>query len=279
MKGIIAFLQGVGLKCVRPAIYGWFFNIFFSIFIYYGYYKAFSIPAGNALISADNGTEIGTFTFLADILQHYQGSVPLVFSLAGVFTMGFILASIYVSGGIYSVLVEEEKTSFTNLIAQSTQNFFSMLKIALINLLNLIVALIIPVLMLIMFFSIKAMYSDETVIRVFFWIWAAVTALFLTFSTAIYDFSRIIRLKEERNILYSFKKGIKFTFSNKVNVLAIFLLYALSLVIIYLVYLVIMGLVQHFLFAFLLFCMYQAFIMTRYYLKIVVMRAEIRIVD
>jgi hypothetical protein len=277
MKGITAFFRGVGLKNVKPAIYGWFFNFAFTIFIYYGYYKVFSIPAGNTLINEDGGAAISTFTFLTDILQHYKSSLPLVFSLAIVFTLGFLLASIYVSAGIYTVLVDEERTSFTNLIASSTQNFFSMLKISLINLLNFIAVLIVPVILLIIFFNIKSLYSNETLIGIFFWVWIAITALFLTFSAAIYDFSRIFKLRDDKNILYSFRKGIIFTFSNKLNILAIFVLYALSLVIIYLVYLLVMGVVHHLLYVFLVFLIYQGFIMVRYFLKIVVMRAEIRL--
>jgi hypothetical protein len=279
MKGIRAFFHGVGFKNIKPAIYGWFFNFAFTIFIYYGYYKVFSIPAGNTLINGDGGTKISTFTFLADILQHYKGSLPLVFSLALVFTLGFLLASIYVAGGIYAVLVEEEKTSFTNLIASSTQNFFSMLKISLINLLNLIAALIIPAFSLIIFFNIKSLYSNERTIEIFFWLWIAITVLFLTFSAVIYDFSRIFKLKEDKNILYSFKEGVVFTFSNKLNIFAIFVLYALSLVIIYLVYALVMGVVHHLLYVSLLFLMYQGFMMVRYFLKIVVIRAEIRLLS
>ncbi len=279
MKGITAFFRGVGIRNIKPTIYGWFFNFAFTIFIYYGYYKVFSIPAGNTLINNAGGAKISTFTFLADILHHYKGSLPLVFSLAFVFTIGFQLASIYISGGIYAVLVEKEKTSFTNLIASSTQNFFGMLKIALINLINFIAALIIPIILLILFFNIKPLYSDEAFIEVFFWVWVIITALFLTFSAAIYDFSRIFKLKEDKNILYSFKKGIKFTFSNKLNILAIFVLYALSLVIIYLVYALVMGVVHHLLYVSLLFLVYQGFIIIRYYLKIVVIRAEIRLLS
>jgi hypothetical protein len=279
MKGITAFFRGVGFRNIKPAIYGWFFNFAFTIFIYYGYYKVFSLPAGDTLINEDGGAKISTFTFLADILQHYKSSLPLVFSLALVFTLGFLLASIYVSAGIYAVLVEEERTSFTNLIASSTHNFFSMLKISLINLLNLIAALIVPVILFIIFFSIKSLYSNETLIEILLWLWAAITALFLTFSAAIYDFSRIFKLRDDKNILYSFKKGIIFTFSNKLNILAIFVLYALSLAIIYLVYLLVMGIVHDLLYVFLIFLIYQGFIMVRYFLKIVVMRAEIRLLS
>lgn len=280
MEGILAYLRGNTFRNIRPAVYGWFFNFLFSVFIYYGYYKVFSIPAGSTMISgAEGGGNPGTFTFLADILQHYEGSLPLVFSLAGVFTLVFFLVSIYVSAGIYTVLVENEKTSFTNLIANSTQNFFIMLKISLINLVNLIAALIVPALLLLLFLKTKALYTDESLFGIFLWVWGALAALLLTFSVAIYDFSRIFKLRDDKNSFYSFKQGIMFTFSNKLNILVVFVLYALSLALIYLVYAVVMGVVQHLLYVILLFGVYQGFIMVRYYLKIVVMRAEIHLLS
>lgn len=281
MRGILAYFRSMGFSSYRPAVYSWFFNMLFTIFIYYGYYKVFSIPAGSARIGdeAAAGAAIGVFTFLTEILQHYKGSLPLVFSLTFLYTVGFQLASIYVSGGVYAVFVEEEKTSFTNLIASSTHNFYSMLKIALVNLLSFIAALIVPGLLLILFFNMKSLSSNETVIGVFAWIWVMITILFLAFAAAVYDFTRIYRLKEDRGIWYSFKQGLIFTFTNKLNFLSVYAIYAVSLVILYLAYAVMMSLVQHLLFVFLLFWMHQGFMMVRYYLKIVVIRAEIRLVD
>lgn len=281
MHGIIAYFRGFGFKGIRPAVYAWFFNFLFTVFIYYGFYRVFSIPAGRTLIpfgdSAGVKPNLGTFTLLADILSHYRGSLPLVFSLALVYTVAFVIISIYVSGGVYAVLVEDEKTSFTNLIANSTQNFADIFKVSLVNLINLIAALIVPGILLLVFFEARSLYSNETIIQVFFWIWVAVTVLFLTFSTAIYDFSRIIKLREDKGSFYSFKQGVIFVFSNKIAVFFLFLLYGLSLVLIYLAFGFTMELQENLPYAFLLFLVYQAFLMARYYLKIVVMRAELRL--
>jgi hypothetical protein len=277
MRGVFSFVKSLGIKNFRPALYSWFFNFLFTVFIYYGYYRVFSIPAGNTLIQEETGGQISTFTFLADILQHYKGSLPLIFSLALVFTMAFLLVSIYASTGIYTVLVENEKPTFTNLIANSTQNFFSMLKVFLINLVNFFIALIFPVFLLIIFFKVKMFTSNESTITFFFYVWIAVTTLFCVFSIVVYDYSRIYKLKEDKNVLYSLRKGISFTFSNKINILSLFILYAISLVIIYLVYSILIGIVINLFYAFLIFFFYQGFIIVRYYLKIVVMRAEINL--
>ncbi|MCP4153612.1 MAG: hypothetical protein GY757_38140 [bacterium] len=279
MRAIKAYLKGLGPRNIRPAAYGWFFNFFYTIFIYYGFYKVFSIPAGKAMLSTETGTKLSNFTFLADIFQHYQGSLPLVLSMAFVFTVVFLVVSVFVSGGIYAVLVDEESTSFTNLIANSTMNFPSMLKVALINLLNLVAALIVPLIVLLLFFGISYFYFSETMILVFAHIWAAVLVLFLTFSAAIYDFSRIYMLKEDRNLIYSFRGGITFTLSNKLSIFLVFVLYALSLALLYLVYFVVIGFIDKLLFAFLLFWVYQGFIFARYYLKVVIIRAEITLCE
>ncbi|MCU0286418.1 MAG: hypothetical protein MUF15_08460 [Acidobacteria bacterium] len=280
MHGIIAYFRGFGFKCLRPAIYAWFFNFLFTIFIYYGYYLAFSIPAGRTLIPFGNDalgkSNLSTFTFLADILGHYKGSLPLVFSLALVYTFVFFIVSVYVSGGIYAVLVEDEKTTFTNLIASSTHNFSSMFKISLVNLINLIAALIIPGLLLLFFFATRSMYANETFIQFFSWLWLIVTALFLTFSTAVYDFSRIYKLREDKGIFYSFKQGILFVLANKLAILLLFITYGTALALIYLGFILTVRLQERLPYAILLFLVYQAFIMVRYYLKIVAMRAEVR---
>ncbi|MCP4215225.1 MAG: hypothetical protein GY765_11235 [bacterium] len=279
MKGITAFLQGIGVRNVRPAVYAWFFNFLFTIFIYYGYYKVFTIPAGNTLLSGDGAGKISVFTFLADIFRHYKGSLPLVLSLAIVFTGVFVLVSIYVSAGIYSVLVEEERTSFTNLIANSTQNFFSMLKVSLANLLNLLAALLVPLLVLLVFAMAHTIFGKEALLEVLPWVWGGITALFLVFSAAIYDFSRIYKLYDDKNVFCALRKAVTFALSNKLSVLALFLSYGLSLALIYLLYFVLMGFVENLLYAVLIFAVYQGFMMVRYYLKIVVMRAEIRLVN
>ncbi len=279
MKGIMAFLRGIGFKNVRPAVYAWFFNLLFTIFIYYGFYKVFAIPAGRSMIAQNGGETLGTATFLADILQHYRGSLPLVFSMASLYTLVFLVVSVYVSGGIYAIYVEQEKTSFTNLIASSTQNFFSMLKVFLTNLAVLVAALVVPLLLLVIFFSIKPLVANEGITRIFLWSWAGVTALFMLSFTAIYDFTRIFKLRDDKNILYSLKKAWSFATANKWHILLIFLLYGLSLVILYLFYLLIIGLVEHWLYVFLLFMVYQGFMMARYFLKIIIIRAEIRLLN
>lgn len=274
MQGAIAFIRGIGIKTIRPALYGWFFNILITIFIYYTFYKAFSVPAGMANINTGDGAALSTFTFLSDIFRHYEGAWHLVFSLTFFFMVVFLLVSIFVSGGIYYVLVEEERTSLTNLLTASTQNFFSMLVMALANLVVLIVALILPGILAVVFFSARSLAVNEALVETAIWILAGLSALCAGIAMAVYDYSRIIRLRDDKSVFYSIKQAIRFLFANKINTLVIFLLYGLSLFIIYLIYLALSGLFSG-LPAILLFMFYQMIILMRYFLKIVVMRGEI----
>lgn len=279
MKGLKAFIKGVGLKNVRPAVYAWSFNFFFSLFIYLGYYWVFSGAAGKTKIAADVAGEIGIFTFTADTFQNYNGSLFLLFLLALLAALLFFLVSIFVSGGIYSVLVGDERTTFSNLIASSVENFFSMLKIFLVNILNWAAALFIPGILLFLLLKIDPLTLNETALQIFTYIWIAITLLLLAFSTAIYDLSRIFKLKEDKNVFYSLKKAIIFTFSNKLNLAAVFLMYAVSLLVLFLIYAIFDHFLEHLLYVFFLFMIYQGFILVRYFLKVVVMRAEIQLTE
>ena len=279
MKGLKAFLKGVGLKNVRPAVYAWFINFFFSLFIYLGFYWVFSGAAGKTKIAADVTGEIGLFTFLADISRNYNGSLSLLFSFALIAALLFFLISIFVSGGIYSVLVGDERTTFSNLIASSVENFFSMLKIFLVNILNWGAALFIPGSLLFLFLKIESLHLNETALQIFAYIWTVIIFLIFPFSTAIYDLSRVFKLKEDRNVFYSFKKAIIFAFLNKLNLAAVFLIYAVSLVVLFLIYAIFNHFLEDLLYALFLFIIYQGFILVRYFLKVVVMRAEIQLTE
>jgi hypothetical protein len=277
MKGVMFYLRGVGLKNMKPALYAWFFNLFLSLFIYYGYYRVFSDAAGESKLAADTAGTIGLFTFLADISRRSSGSLCLLFSLALLAALLFFLVSIFSGGGIYSVMVGDERPTFSNLIASSVENFFNMFKIFLVNILNWVVALAVPGLLLLLFVNIKPLILSETAQRIFSYLWIGVIALIYVFSTAVYDFSRIIKLREEKNVFFTFKTAIIFSFSNKVTLLAIFFMYGISLGILLLIYVVFSHFVEDVLYIFLLFLIYQGFVIARYFFKVAVIRAEIRL--
>lgn len=274
-KGAKAFLQGIGLRNIRPALYGWFINLALSLTIYFTYYRLFTISAGDSTIAADITGEIGLFNFFSDLSTYFPGNLSLAFGLGLFLALVFIILSVYVSGGIYAVLIEDERTTLTNLIACSTEHFFSMLLVFLCCIPVWLVAFAVPGLMIWLFLRIEYLLLSETAQQLFLYLLAGFSALVLTFATAIYDYVRIFKLKEDRGLLQSLKRGILFTFTNKLGILSIFLLYALALLILYLFYLLFTGLVEDLLYTILVFAAYQGFMMVRYFLKIIVIRAEI----
>jgi hypothetical protein len=154
-----------------------------------------------------------------------------------------------------------------------------MLKIFLVNILNWAAALIIPAILLFLFLKTESLSLNETALRIFTYIWTAITLLAMTLAVAIYDLSRIFKLKEDKNVFYSLKKAIIFVFSNKLNLVVVFLMYAVSLLVLFLIYAIFNHFLEDLLYVFFLFMVYQGFILVRYFLKVVVMRAEIQLTE
>lgn len=277
-RSFTEFIKGLSFRAFRPAVYAWFFNLVFSLFVYWGYYKLLVNAAGHSVIAADT-SEIGVFTLLGDISLNHDGSLSLVSYIAMLAAFLYFLLSIFLAGGIYSTMVGRERTTFGNLLASSIENFPGMFKLFLLNVLNILVAVLILGIPLAVFIANESLSQSEGAIQVFTYGWTALAALIMTFVIAIYDFSRVFKLKEERGIFNAFKKGFGFTFSNKLNVLVLFLLYGISTFIIYLIFTVFSGLTRDMAYITVLFVFCQIFVLARYYIKIAVMQAEVSITE
>lgn len=275
--GVTSFLRGIGLKNIRAAYYGWFFNFLFSIFVYWGYFRVFDQAAGKSLLAFDGGSEVGMFTFFMDINHRYPGSLGLVFSLACVGAILYFLLTIFLAGGIFGTLVEDERTSFTNLLALSLEYYFDMIKMFFANLLGVLVVLFVPIIILVLFVSSDHLMDSEKAIQIFLYTWVPLVVFVLLVSSFIYDFSRIYKIKDGKNLITAFRSGIRFTFTNKRSILTILLLYGLALLILYMFNYLFILFTQNFLFTTLFFLILQAFVWLRYYLKIVLIRAEIHL--
>lgn len=278
IKSFMEFIKGFSLRAFRPAIYAWFFNLVFSMFVYWGYYKVFVNTSGNSVIAADI-SQTGLFTFLSDIALNHDGSLSLAFYTAALAALFYFLISIFLAGGIYSTIVGRERTTFGNLLASSIENFSGMFKLFLLNLIIVLAAVIISGIPMVIFIANKSLSQSENIIKVFSYAWTILTAVVLIYMIAIYDFSRVFKLKEERGVINAFKKGIRFTFANKLNVLVLFLLYGLTLIILYLMFTVFSGLAGNMDYITVLFIVYQIFMIARYYIKVAVMQAEVTLTE
>ncbi len=278
MKLLKAITKSLGIKNIRIAIYAWLFNILFSIIIYFTFYKAISFAVSESIILNKLSSD-GFFTCMVEIFRNYKGMLPTLIPICFFVIIAFSIISIFISGGIYSVLLNKEKNNFLNLISSSVENFFKMLKMFFINLVNFVVVFLLCLILGFLTWKIQNNSSNEFLIEILFYVWVFISIIISIFSIAIYDFSRILRLKYDKTLLFSMKKGIKFVFSNKIIILLMFILYILSVIFIHILLSVILHQIESLSILFITIIAYQIFILFKYYLKIVIMRTETNIID
>ncbi len=277
MKIFKIILKGFSLRSLKLAAYAWLYNIFLSLIVYFSFYMVFSISAGKSMIT-EKINIYGTFTSLLDIFNNFPGSFLLVTSIFFYLLILYIISSIFVSSGIFSVLMEEEKATFFTLFSASIENFWKFLKVFLINILNFTFALLPLLFIVLVFWKTLERSLNETLFGVFVLVFLTVAVLLLILSVSIYDYSRIIRLKEGRNFLYSFHEGMRFVFRNKRSIISLFFFYLISTVFTYFVFKIFVSVVEGFIGIILMFFLYQIFILFRYLLKIVIINGEFELI-
>lgn len=275
MNGLRAFLSSHGMKNIKPALYGWFFNALFSLSVYICFYIVFSNAAGTSVIAATAPEPLGLFTFLADILSNYDGNLLLISMLAllmGIFYIGF---SVFTAGGVYLVWLEEEKPTFSNLISASAENFSEILSVFFMYMLICLVGLAVPgILFFLFYFSLLIEFASFwQMVTVYFSL--AIAALLFVVLVLVYDFARIFKLKYGKNSLYCINMASRYVFSNKLNLSVILFMYMFAVLALYFIVNLLHGFINRLWYAVLIFAVYQGFMIIRYYLKVVLMRAEI----
>lgn len=278
MKLLKAITKSLGIKNIRIAIYAWLFNVLFSIIIYFTFYKAISFAVSESMILNKLGSD-GFFTCMVEIFGNYKGMLPTLAPVCFFVIIAFSIISIFISGGIYSVLLNKEKNNFLNLISSSIENFFKMLKMFFINLVNFGVVFLLCLIFGFLIWKIQNNSSNEFLIEILFYVWVFISIIISIFSIAIYDFSRIFRLKYDKNFLSSMKKGIKFVFSNKIYILLMFISYILAVIFVHIFLSVILHQIENLSVLFITIIAYQIFILFKYYLKIVIMRTETNLIE
>lgn len=278
MKLLKAITKSLGIKNIKIAIYAWLFNILFSIIIYFTFYKAISFAVSESIILNKLSSD-GFFTCMVEIFRNYKGMLPTLIPICIFVIIAFSIISIFISGGIYSVLLNKEKNNFLNLISSSVENFFKMLKIFFINLVNFVVVFLLCLIFGFLIWKIQNNSSNEFLIEILFYVWIFISIIISIFSIAIYDFSRIFKLKYDKNFLSSMKKGIKFVFSNKIYILLMFISYILAVIFVQIFLSVILHQIESLSVLFITIIAYQIFILFKYYLKIVIMRTETNFVE
>ena len=280
MIGIRSFIRGFGFRNVRPAAFVWVFNFAFALVVYYGTWKFFSFAFGESLL-AEGVTPVGLFTLVSDLVHHFPAGVWVIASLGFFFVGFFLIVSIFLSGGVYSILILDDEATFFNLFSAAIKNF---IKLAVVFLINIGTWLAFGI------FSFLALFGSLTLHSAVFWrlplepfIWAGVglMAVFLLYASAVHDFSKIFCLRGERNGLASFGKALRFVFAHKIVIAALSILYLAATGTIFLMYRLLWGSAERAAAVpiAVLFAAFEAVIYFRCYLKTVLIRAWIDIVS
>ncbi len=271
-------LSGFNARNMTISLFLLGFNLFFSFLVYFGFYMVFSISAGFSEIGS-NLSKFGVFTMIFDVFKNFEGSFSLMISISIMILVIYALYSVFISAGIFSIMIEEEPVTFFNLFSASVENFFKFLRVFVINLINFFIAVTPTIFLTKFFWGILKSSTNETMFKLLFAVFVLVQFFFGIISIAIYDFSRIIRLREGRNFLFSFKEGIKFVFRNKSDILFIYLLYSFSVFLIYLILRLSVGPIESFLNVIFVFIIFQLFIWFRYLLKVAIIQAEMGLIN
>lgn len=278
MKGIRAFFRGFGIRNVKPAAFGWVFNFAFALVAFYGVGKLLSFAFGETLL-AERISSVGLFTVVSDVVRHCADGVWVIATL-GFFSAGlFLIVTIFLSGGVYAVLIFDERGSFRNLISSAIENFFKMAVVFLVNIATWLAAGLLSVLALFGFLKLRSVLFPRLPLEPFIWAGAGVTMAFLLIASAVHDFSKIFRLRDGKGALASFAKAIRFVRTHPLAIALLSLLYLVSSGVILLVYGLLLGSRERAAavpFA-ALFGIYEIVIYFRYYLKTVLIRAWIDI--
>jgi hypothetical protein len=226
MRATRAFFVSFGIRSLKIALYGWTAILLFGAAWGAGWQKLFAWRAGRSLEGADAG-RIGLFTFFSDLLNRTDSGPALLVSLAALLLLLFLPLTIFISAGVYGVLARGEKSSPANLFRASRENFAAFLLQTLVNLLAWAPAALLSALTLAAVLRVNERWHSESGLEAMLWVWAGVTLLLLGLASAVADFAKFFRLFTRRNSLVSFGQGLRFVFFRSGAVLQLLFLYLL----------------------------------------------------
>lgn len=260
-----------GVEDLKTALYAWLFSLLITLILIHGLFTISISIAGETVLVFEK-FRYGIMTFLTDLLNNYPGSSPLILILGVGVMLLMVLFSIFISGGIYAVLLEGEPITLRRLFSSSAKSFGSMFKMFLVNILNWIAAALIPALFYYVHHKIQSSSTSESLWKIFLVFWIPIAVIFLWYAVAVYDFSRIYLLKERGKLFRILWGGVRFFFSHKLPILIIFVLYTISLLVIFILYQMIAPVLVY---AVLLFLFYQLVLFGRCLMKVILMRLEV----
>lgn len=276
MKAISGYFKEIGVREARLTLYAWLVNSLAGAGLLWGFHGFFVSASGNPL-SPKGIYYFWLPTFLNDLSINYPGSMAALAIAASALFIVFWLLSVFLSGGVYALLLHLGRVSIKRLFTLSAEHFTRMMKLFFANIANFIAASIVPGIFFYIHYRKQQPAVEESLLMSFIYGWGALLVLFYIYSIAVYDLSRIHAIKDERGIFASLKRGIRSVFDHKGYVLIIFIVYLVLVAALSFVCSRITGLFKESRPEIVVIVIQQVFLFLRYLSKILLMRAETQI--
>jgi hypothetical protein len=271
-------LKSLRIQNLRVAFYMWLFNFLIGTSLFFLLYQFIGAYTGGSFIANRSGFQ-EYLEFLIDIIQINDSSLTVLLTFAFMVFLLFSVTSIFISAGIYSVFVNDEKATLKTLFSFSFINFFKILKIFVINLVNFTLVIFSSVILFNLFHYIQIRITQPTIKYIVFSILILAALFILIFALAIYDFSRILKLKSDKNIIFCFQKSIAFVWSKKFHLLILIFTFLMLTGILHVMLSTILNQFDGRFPIFIIFIIYHVFFFLKFCLKAFLMNAEVNFFD
>jgi hypothetical protein len=236
MKVLSSYGGGIKEATLQPKLIFvlWLRNFIFGLAVFYLFFRFLTWTIGNGVL-ADSLLERFDFSVFFEILVHHDESMNLLLTASIVLIFLYFLVSIFLYGGILSILTippeaKEERRRLAQTFFQGAGKFFGrFFRLSIYTLILWIAFILINLLLNPLGKFLTGSGSNEWMGFYFFWIRVA-TGLFLVFLIRmILDYSRIeIVILDSRAVFLSFLKTIKLVFQNFGKTLALYYLLVLT---------------------------------------------------
>ncbi len=272
MKELVNALKKTGKRDLAMALYPWTANTVIGMALTWAGARFFMSRAGEPVF-ADGRFRYFISTLLHELRVNYPGTVTAMIVIGILIIIALVLVSLFISAGIYGVLAAGERVTVKSLLSRSVKHFGRFFRISLAGIPVWIVSCIIPGVIFYLHKRAQEQQLDESLLWTFLWAWVPITILFVIFASAVVDFARIIGITGNDNVFKAIWLGLKRFLSRWGAVLVLFILYFILTALVFFIQNLLGGWAENmFILSFIL---YQVIIFSRYFLKAVLMRAEV----
>jgi len=236
VKVLASYGGGIKEATLQPKmiIILWLRNFIFGLALFYLFFRLLTWTIGNSVL-ADRLLEGFDFSVFFELLVHHDESINLLLTVGFVLILLYFLVSIFLYGGILSILTlppeaKEERRRLAQTFFQGAGKFFGrFFRLSIYALILWVAFILINLLLNSLGKFLTGNGSNEWIGFYFFWIRVAI-GLFLVFLIRmILDYSRIeIVILDSRAVFLSLFKAIKLVFQKFGKTLALYYLLVLT---------------------------------------------------